>query len=82
MTANGQPATDAEESEIISARLENGNRPKESRSAHQKRYDKLMRRISALRDDNCEFRELLLRYEATISKYKMALQKMRVRDGH
>ena len=54
----------------------------ETRSAVQKRVDKLVRDKHALRQENQELRELLLRYEATISKYKLALQKMRVRDGH
>jgi predicted RNase H-like nuclease (RuvC/YqgF family) len=44
--------TDAEEAEVERARRENGNRSKESRNAHQKRFDRLTGEKYRLRQEN------------------------------
>jgi len=59
---------DAEESEIESARLENGNRP--SRSAFQRRADRFTRRIGDLRHENQELRAGLERALVLIDRLR------------
>ena len=45
----------------------------ETRSAVQKRMDKLIRAKHALRQENQELRDVMQRYEGTIRRYKQAL---------
>jgi len=65
---------DIEESEIISARLENGNRPTPKL---QRRLNTLTRRIYELRTENEELRDDLQRALVLIDKYKRALREAR-----
>jgi hypothetical protein len=59
---------DAEEAEIERARLENGYRP--SRNAHQKRFDRMTRRLCAAREENRELRAGLERALLVIDKLR------------